>query len=326
MITSDSVVIATNGSGLRPDLCLAVGVTGHRLTRLQNVDLQTLRATIAAILSNVHQAAKTVATQHAVHFASTTPKMRLVTALANGADTIAADAALSAGWQLDACLPFVRNEYANDFADGADRENYEQLLIRATSTFALNGERHEADAAYEAVGRVVLDQSDILLAIWDGDVGRGRGGTARVVAEAIGRHIPVIHIDIRLGRATELLWSGLADFEIEQPTIDLVPRADAASVMGAVVAALAMPPDNPVDQRMLARFYRERSRSRTPALPYPLLLAMTGTRKFSRADMRPAAAEDCAAPLAAQLPKVSHDDRYGDALIKKLVARFGVAD
>ena len=325
-MTHDAVAHTLNGSGLRPDLCLAVGVTGHRLARLQNVDLQTLRATIAALLSRVRQSADAVATQHAMHFASTVPKMRLVTALANGADTIAADAALSAGWQLDACLPFERNEYANDFADGTDRENYQQLLTRTTSIFALNGKRDEADAAYEAVGRVVLDQSDILIAIWDGDAGRGRGGTARVVAEAIGRHMPVIHIDITESKAPELLWSGLADFEIEQPTIDLVPRADAANVMSAVVSALAMPPGNPVDQRMLARFYRERSRSRTPALPYPFLLAMTGTRKLSRADMRPVAAEDCAAPLAAQLPKVLHDDRYGDALIKKLVARFGVAD
>lgn len=325
-MTNDSFAPTINGSGLRPELCLAVGVTGHRLERLQNVDLRALGATIATVLSQASQAAQIVATQHATQFASVVPRMRLVTALANGADTIAAEVALSAGWKLDACLPFVRDEYATDFAEGADRENYEQLLTRATATFALQGNRHEADAAYEAVGRVVLDQSDILLAIWDGDVGRGRGGTARVVAEAIGRHIPVIHIDITESKAPELLWSGLADFEIEQPTIDLVPRADAATVMNAVISALSMPPDNPVDQRMLARFYRERSRSRTPALPYPLLLAMTGSRKFSRADMRPATAEDCAAPLAAQLPKVDHDDRYGDALIKKLVARFGVAD
>ena len=60
MMTNDAIALAADGSGLRPDLCLAVGVTGHRLARLQNVDLQTLRATIAAEISNDAQADRLV--------------------------------------------------------------------------------------------------------------------------------------------------------------------------------------------------------------------------------------------------------------------------
>jgi len=313
-------------SGLKPELCLAVGVTGHRLERLQNVDLAAMRETVAELLRHLRQSAENVAAKHGSNFASALPKMRLVTALANGADTIAAEVALSAGWRLDACLPFVRDEYARDFAEGADRDCFGQLLERASATFALNGDRADADAAYEAVGRVVLDQSDVLLALWDGNIGRGRGGTARVVAEAIGRHIPVIHIDTTGSKAPELLWSGLADFEIEQPTIDNVPHADATQALGPVVAALCAPPDNPIDWRMLARFYHERSRSRTPALPYPLLLAITGTRRLAWADLRPASVESCAAPLARQLEQYAHAGLYGLAVASKLILRFGVAD
>ncbi len=325
-MSSESLSGPPANAGLKPGLCLSVGVTGHRLVRMPDADLESLRMTAVDLLSRVRQAADGVAAQHTIHFAAGATRMRLVTALADGADTIAAEAALAAGWRLDACLPFVREEYAADFTEGADREHFAQLLERASATFALCGDRADADAAYEAVGRVVLDQSDILLAIWDGDIGRGRGGTARVVAEALGRHIPVIHVSVNGNDPPVLLWSGLADFEIEQPTIDNVPRAAAATALGPVVSTLCVPPDNPIDRRMLARFYRERSRSRTPALPYPLLLAMTGTRRLSWGDFKPASAESCAAPMAEQLGRVAHAGSYGEALAAKLIARFGIAD
>jgi hypothetical protein len=325
-MSSESNAAIPANAGLKPDLCLAVGVTGHRLVRMPDADLEALRTTVVDLLSRIRNASDQVAKQHASHFASTTPNLRLVTALADGADTIAAEAALSAGWRLDACLPFPRDEYATDFAEGEHRQRYEQLLARASATFALTGSRTDAEAAYEAVGHVVLDQADILLALWDGNIGRGRGGTARVVAEAISRDIPVIHIDAHGNNAPVLLWSGLADFEIEQPTIDNVPRADAAATLAPVVSTLCVPPENPIDQRMLSRFYRERTRSRTPALPYPLLLAMTGTRKLGWQDVRPPSAESCAAPMAEQLAQVAHGGNYGEALANKLIARFGVAD
>ncbi len=323
---NDSSTDTAANAVLKPALCLAVGVTGHRFQRLQSVDLQALRETVADLLARVRSAVDSAAAEHKTHFAPTAPTLRLVSALADGADTIAAEAALASGWRLDACLPFMRHEYATDFSEGEHRERFAQLLDSASATFTLTGQRADADAAYEAVGRVLLDQVDILVALWDGDPGRGRGGTARVVAEAIARHIPVIHIDVDGGSAPVLLWSGLADFEIEQPTIDNVPRAEAKVALAPVVATLCVPPENPIDVRMLERFYRERHRSRTPALPYPLLLALTGTRSFSWSAIQAASPESCAAPLAHQLANVVGEGFYGRALVGKLIARFGVAD
>ena len=325
-MSSETNAVASANGGLKPDLCLAVGITGHRLERMPHVDLAALRQTIAGLLSRVREAADRVGTKHAPQFATAAPKMRLVTALANGADTIAAEAALAAGWRLDACLPFVRDEYATDFAEGEERERFTQLLDRASATFALTGDRDDADAAYEAVGRVLLDQVDILLAVWDGDVGRGRGGTARVVADAIGRHIPVIHVNTEVGNTTVVLWSGLADFEIEQPTSDNVPRAAADRAIPFVVTTLVAPPENPVDRRMLARFHKERYRRYTPAIPYPMLLAMTGARALRKADFTSPSAEDCAAPLAALVSGAEQPGRYQSAMKQALLPRYGVAD
>ena len=325
-MSRDATAVTPAHADLKPAISFAVGVTGHRLSRMPGADLDKIRETVRDLLARVRQAASSVGATHAEDFASSVPTLRLVSALADGADTIAAEVALESGFRLDACLPFLRDEYANDFADGAHRDRYCALLDQSATTFVLPGNRAEADAAYEAVGRVLLDQADILLALWDGDPGRGRGGTARVVAEAIARHIPVIHVDVDGGSPPVLLWSGLADFEIEQPTVDNVPRAGAAIALAPVVSTLCVPPENPIDQRMLRRFYRERSRSRTPAIPYPLLLALTGVRSFSATAFTPATAEACAAPLANQLADLSRAGDYGSALNRKLIARFGLAD
>jgi len=314
---------------MKPAFCLAVGITGHRQARMAgmaNVPIPALRASLRTLLATIHQSVATVAVEYAAHFAAVPPTLRLVSALADGADTLAAEEALAAGWRLDACLPFLPDEYAGDFADGCDRDSYHALLARASATFVLPGDRSDAEAAYEAAGKVLLDQVDVLLAVWDGDVGRGRGGTARVVAEAIARHIPVIHIDVVRASAPILFWSGLIDVELEQASIDNVPRAEASIALAPVIAALCVPPNNPVDHRMLTRFFKERSRASMPALPYPLLLALVGVRQFQLSDLRPASAESCAAPLAEQLKPVTHSGIYGQALMHKLIMRYGVAD
>ena len=48
--------------------------------------------------------------------------------------------------------------------------------------------------AYEAAGHLTLDNCDILLTVWDGKPGRGRGGTPEIIAEALERGVPVLHV------------------------------------------------------------------------------------------------------------------------------------
>jgi len=48
--------------------------------------------------------------------------------------------------------------------------------------------------AYEAAGWVVLDQCDLLIAIWDGKAPRGLGGTGQIVHEALRRGIPTVSV------------------------------------------------------------------------------------------------------------------------------------
>ncbi|MGI8560856.1 MAG: hypothetical protein ACR2J7_05350 [Luteimonas sp.] len=326
MTSAAGGITATGTDHRLPRLSLTVGVTGHRPPRLDDPRLAALGGTLQALLARLASTTQQVHDAHHGLFAADAPCLRLVTALAEGADCLSAGVALEAGWRVDACLPFEAAEYEADFPDGPSRGRYHDLLARASSVFALPGRRETANAAYETVGRLVIDQSDLLLAIWDGDQARGRGGTAQVVAEAVARHIPVIHVDVRGLQPPVLLWTGLSELNLEQPTIDTVPCAPADEVLDGVVQALTEPPTNDIDRRMLSRFLRERVAERPPALPFPLLLAMTGVRQLRRSRLRPPSQEECAQRLQACLGPLPETGNHGDILQRKLLPRFGLAD
>jgi hypothetical protein len=310
----------------QPQMCFSVGITGHRLARLGVENIAPITALVADVL---HQLEKAVSVTHALNakmFLSAPFKMRLVSALAQGADTLSAELALAAGWQLEACLPFAQDIYAADFSDEEDQLKYRELVSRAESVFALPGTRAHEKTAYEDVGRLMLEQSDIVLALWDGDAAFGRGGTAQIVAEAVARHIPVIHIDTRTLLPPFLLWSGLSDLDLHQPTPDVVPRALITDTLLAVVQTLVAPPDTEIDRRMLGRFFDGRKRTRTPAIPYPLLLALTGVRKLATGDIKIHQPDMCAARLNIYLDKAPETGPLQNALQTRLLMRFGVAD
>lgn len=119
---------------------------------------------------------------------------RLVSALAEGADRIAAATALACGMGLVAVLPFPADVYERDFADEASRSAFRSLVGSAEATIILDGADAARDRAYEQAGLVLLENVDLLVAVWDGGPGRGRGGTRDVIEEAARRGIPVVTV------------------------------------------------------------------------------------------------------------------------------------
>lgn len=161
-----------------------VGVTGHRWNRLQNADIGALRACVRGALERLAEAASG-------------QLMRLVSPLAEGADRIVAEEAVALGWQLQSALPFAKHEYEKDFASPASRSEFRLLLAKAEKVDELRGSRasrDSRDSAYAAVGRLVLDSCDVLVAVWDGANARGEGGTAQMVREARESGMPVVWI------------------------------------------------------------------------------------------------------------------------------------
>jgi len=121
------------------------------------------------------------------------PQVAAVSALAEGADTIFAEAALALDIPLRVVTPF--RDYESDFVSPATRRRYAELRKAAQSEERLPyGSRSRS--AYRAAMRWVVENSDLLVAAWDGRPGLGPGGTADAVQHAAAMGREVIHLDV----------------------------------------------------------------------------------------------------------------------------------
>jgi hypothetical protein len=114
----------------------------------------------------------------------------LLSGLAEGADRLIAAIALEElGAILVAVLPFPATEFCADFKTATSHEEFSSLLNQAAAIFEVplptDGGWKQAgemrDVQYARVGALIAEQSQILLALWDGRPARGVGGTAEVV-------------------------------------------------------------------------------------------------------------------------------------------------
>ncbi|MFI4986446.1 MAG: DUF4231 domain-containing protein [Alphaproteobacteria bacterium] len=177
----------------KPALVLRLGVTGHRPNRLSEASLPRLEQQVGEVMALLEGVLAEVQAAHGyVYSAERPPHLRVVSALAQGADTLVAETALARGAELEAPLPFALADYERDFPQGAARERLHHLVGRASAVCELAGSRAREPESYEAVGRLVVKQCDVLLAIWDGEPAAGRGGTAMIVAYAQQLGLPVL--------------------------------------------------------------------------------------------------------------------------------------
>ena len=112
---------------------------------------------------------------------------------AAGADLIFVKAALGLGLGWEAVLPLPLVDFERDFPPHEWPE-VRQLLNRAEhlEVAAEPGSREEA---YLSGGYEIVHNCDLLLAVWDGQPARGKGGTADIVAYARAMGLPVAIID-----------------------------------------------------------------------------------------------------------------------------------
>jgi hypothetical protein len=201
--------------GFSPQPALRIGVTGHR--HLGAGLLERLRPRVRQTLQSVKVALEGVASSPVAGYKGPPVLLRAVSPLAEGADRLFAEEALSLGYALDCPLPFDTDEYFKTFEGGEVGVNaakrdpptdelkaaldqaiaesiqcFKDLFEKRESAFVMDGLNAPGGSAYDAVGRVVLDQSDILLAIWNGQPAAGEGGTANILKLARSRHIPVL--------------------------------------------------------------------------------------------------------------------------------------
>jgi hypothetical protein len=103
-----------------------------------------------------------------------------VTCLAVGADQIFAQAVLDCGGALQIIVPC--GEYEKTF-DPDGLLKYKRLLSQATTSEVLPLISCNEDA-YFLAGKKVVDVSDLIIAVWNGEPAAGLGGTGDIVEYA----------------------------------------------------------------------------------------------------------------------------------------------
>ncbi len=196
----------TYRSPIRPRLAIRVGITGARdLSDVRIRDPAKIRKIetrigdiLAFIRSEVSNLAERTAAKQVYDRAA--PSFRMLSPLAEGADRLAAYAALEHRYELMVPMPFPREEYAKDFSEHLGSiEEFGRLLDRADGRWTeLDGKRDDPAGfedreahAYEAAGRFVARNCDVLIAVWDGKSHKGRGGTFDTLRFATEIGVPV---------------------------------------------------------------------------------------------------------------------------------------
>lgn len=263
---------------------LSVGITGHRAGALDEAVAAALPSRISDVLKAIGARAGGLLKRDAKSFSNAAPTLRFISAIADGSDQIAADSALSFGWELQAILPFARADYRESLADEPSRERFDELLTRASGVLELPGVGPDDVEAYVMVGRATVGHCDVLIAVWDGLPPRGRGGTAEVVQMAIARGRPVIHILPEPDKPVKLLWAAF-DPVVDTSGIDpMSERPFDADHIDRMLSALLLPPPDEREHRFLAGFFNERMPRLRYRFEYRLLLATAGVRRMRLSD------------------------------------------
>lgn len=117
--------------------------------------------------------------------------LRLVTALAEGGDQLAAEEAVALGVALLVPLPMEQAEYERDFEDPQALARFRQLIakadvrvlpmMRGSSLEDILRRGEDRNRQYAQQGMFVSSHCQILLALWDGNPSTATGGTAQAV-------------------------------------------------------------------------------------------------------------------------------------------------
>jgi hypothetical protein len=167
-----------------------IGFSGHRV--LKNED------EIAAIIADQLQKIR----------ADVVGELAAISSIAVGGDTVFAEQVWNAGIKWIALLPFPEDEFKKDAKFGDEPESVwmkrwersKESLDKAVVTDIWSPVRDEK--SYKDVGINMVDECDILIAVWDGQKAKGPGGTAEIVAYARAQRIPkpVVWIHAETGK------------------------------------------------------------------------------------------------------------------------------
>lgn len=111
-----------------------------------------------------------------------------ISCIAEGADSIFARVVLALGGRLEVLVPaenYRDKRVSRDYA-----HQFDELIDKAAEVRVLPFAEADPDA-YEAANQQLVAVSDLVLAVWDGHFGGGKGSTASTVEYARAKGVPV---------------------------------------------------------------------------------------------------------------------------------------
>jgi len=156
---------------------VTIGVTGHRhLNELEKI-MVGVEWAVKRILETFYDS-----------------NFRILSSLAEGTDQILAKRLLLIP---NACLwvplPIVKKEYLKDFENSKSKDEFLYLFGKAERIINLP-DMDKREDCYLAAGKYIIENCNLLIAIWDGNPAQGKGGTAEIVTMARQYHLPLAYI------------------------------------------------------------------------------------------------------------------------------------
>ena len=261
-------------AGGRIPFTFRIGVTGHRELDKPDDLREPIREAIFRLLTLVPTAP------------GTGLALVVVSALAEGADRLVAEEVLAAGagqliprdvsaagddhkmvpgtvladleTRLEVALPLPVDDYLEDFKTEESKEEFRYLFAQGRTNNIWNAPAELGrEEAYERAGHYVVDRCDAIIAVWDGEKSKGRGGTAEIVGYAQEQGVPIAWVHTAGGppvsfalenKRAEVVKAAAEKLrkynaaEIEKPKFDQRVRALRKELMPDIVREIPVDP------------------------------------------------------------------------------------
>lgn len=195
------------GVGRLPEFHV-VGFTGHR--RL--ADVEASAGAIRDVLESLRREAP--------------GEWIALSSIASGGDRLFVREAHALGLSWHAILPMPRAEFARDFAP-SEWPEVEATLATADHVRVI-ADSDDREESYLDCGIETVNEADVLIALWDGDPARGKGGTADVVQYAKSIHKPLVIVDAATHEVRRENWDQLEPGDPVLADLNELPAAKSA--------------------------------------------------------------------------------------------------
>ena len=168
--------------------CL-IGFTGHR----SGYDEDVIRRALVEVLTDLKERAEKVGGQ-----------AELYVSVAEGSDTLCVEVARELKMPVHLLLPLAEAEFEKDFSSPAAWQRSRTQIVTSRVSQGSDSIRRVGGNAlrpecYNNLATHMLSQVNVLVAVWDGQPGRGKGGTKDVMDQAESLSLPVVRIDSNSG-------------------------------------------------------------------------------------------------------------------------------